>query len=158
MEEEKEDRILDEAASLAGAWLAKFGLELTETFNEHGNNVGMEISAAPGTKDGTVGLVMNNAGHFNGTRSCFGWDWASSSKDRRAAWMYVLCVLFQEEERAVGNVVHEVRVDTPDFGAKGYRRIDRKTYKVPKFRFGSVEEFVLKAAASPDFAEAGRGG
>ena len=33
MEEEKEDRILDEAAALVRTWLAKFGLELSETFD-----------------------------------------------------------------------------------------------------------------------------
>ena len=156
MEEEKEDRILDEAAALAGAWLAKFGLELSETLDERGNNVGMEISAAPGVGNGSIRMVIK--GYAAGTRDRQGFDWAGSPKGRYDAWMYVLCLLFQEEAHAYGSIVHEIRVDSPDFGTEGYRRIARRTYRVPKFRFRSVEEFVLKAAASPEFAEAGRGG
>ena len=110
----------------------------------------MDISASR-EEDGTVKLISGYDTAYNSLSL----DWTDMEKSRRDAWMHFLCVFFQEESRVygVGEIIREILVDLPEFQAKGYMRIDRKTYKVPKFRFASVEEFVLKASTMPEFAD-----
>lgn len=131
--------VIDKAAEIVCAWLARRGCELIET-TEAGLkrewNCGMEIRRSPGKSVHMDKMLPT-------------WNWAGSRRTPGEAWLTVADWLFglSREGPSWVQVADESR---PSPGRVVLRR---KRFPVPKFRFSSLEEFVLKASVLPDFRE-----
>lgn len=133
--------ITEKAAETACRWLHGRGFRVEECLEDDGK--GEKLNA-------WIALRRANDGSkFKGTSNSFPtWDWAGRRRKRADAWLYAINWLFLEG--GDGPTATE-SVSTREM-APGWTRREKKTLPVPKFRFSSLEEFVLKAEASGEFA------
>ena len=127
-EPRQEDAIIRRAAELFGAWLSDFGLKLVETvdvFSDARRTREMRITFAPSDKS----MVKTQFVYGDGDLKTPDLSWNETAngvwKTRCSAWFFVVA---------------------------GYEAIERTSYRIPKFQFRSLEEFVVKASVMQEFA------
>ena len=131
----------ERAAALACGWLRRHGFRVEEC---------LEDDRKGGKLNAWIKLRRANDGSkFKGTSNSFPtWDWAGQRRENADAWLYAVSWLFL----AGGDGPTAVEFVSELEPAPGWTRFERKILPVPKFSFSSLEEFVLKAEASGDFA------
>lgn len=130
---------VEKALELACRWLYGHKMLLDEKVTADGLNAGMSLWS-PGGK-----TEFEN-------EDFPAWDWAGRPVPEEDAVLAVVEWLFgksgYEDGCGPSAVMEEVSRDV----SPGRRRTEVQTEPVPKFDFSSLEEFVLKAEASGDFA------
>ena len=127
----------ERALELACRWLNAHKMLLDEKVTADGLNAGMSLRSPAGKTE------------FEG-EDFPTWDRAGRPVPKEDAVFAVVEWLFGEggyDDGGPSAVVEEVSRDV----SPGRRRTEIRTEPVPKFRFSSLEEFVLKAEASGEF-------
>ena len=152
-----EDTTIRRAAELFGAWLSDFGLKLVETvdvFSDVRRTREMRITFAPSDKS----IVKTQFVYADGDVKTPDLSWNDTGngvwKMRYNAWFFVLNRIFAPgDENKSKYGMRAVRVTRLiDAGMAGYEAIERTSYRIPKFQFQSLEEFVVKASVMEEFA------
>ena len=156
-ESSQEDTTIRRAAELFGAWLSDFGLKLVETvdvFSDARRTREMRITFAPSDKS----MVKTQFVYGDGDVKTPDLSWNETAngvwKTRYSAWFFVLDRIFapdsENKNRCSLRAVRVTRL--VDAGVAGYEAIERTSYRIPKFQFRSLEEFVVKASVMKEFA------
>lgn len=130
------------AAKIACKWLAARGLHVEERIEEDPN--GKKLNAWICVRRDSKDSCLTGPGRMLPTRMLPTWDWASQRKPREDAWLCVVEWLFLEGgdgPDTFSNV--EMKEIAPGWTVEEDRRSP-----VPKFRFSTLEEFAVKAAAA----------
>jgi len=127
------------AIELACRWLHKRKMTLSEIVTDKGLNAGMAISSS-------CGKVEFHEWDFPE------WDWAGDPVPKDEAALALVEWLFGEDGDEAGDGPDRTSEEISRVVSPGRCRIEIRTAPVPKFRFSSLEEFVLKAEASGEFA------
>lgn len=131
-----------EAARTACRWLAARGFRVEERLAEDpsGKTLNAWIGVRRDSKDSRLSGPSG--------RTLPTWDWAGQRRPREDAWLRVVEWLFLEGGDGPDTVSD---VETREI-APGWTVEENRRSPVPKFRFSTLEEFVLKAEASGEFA------
>ena len=129
----------EKALELACRWLHGHKMALDEKVATNGLNAGISLRSPEGRTE------------FDDEDFPV-WDWAGKPISKEEAVLTVVEWLFGESGDACGDGPSAVAEEVSrDVSQRRYRTEIRKE-AVPKFSFSSLEEFVLKAEASNDFA------
>ena len=131
----------DRAAELVGGWLHRCGLCVEEALSGR-LNAWIKVRRAEG--------AAGQSTLRGGSQSFPCWDWAGRPVPRDEAWLRAAKWLFSADDRT-GPKAAETQVVRA--AAPGWIQATTETSRIPKFRFSSLEEFVLKAEASGEFRE-----
>ena len=135
----KREDAAEKALGLACRWLHGRKMMLDETVTADGLNAGMSLWS-PGGKAEFEDWDFPS------------WDWSGEAVPRAKAALEVVEWLFGEDGDSDGDGPENTAEETTREVSPGRRRIEKKLTPVPKFDFSSLEEFVLKAEASGEFA------
>ena len=130
----------EKALELACRWLHRHKMALDEKVTADGLNASMSLWS-PGGKTEFEDEDFPT------------WDWAGMPVPKEDAVLAVAEWLFGEGGDGDGDGPSAVAEKASRDVSPGRRRIEIRTEPVPKFSFSSLEEFVLKAEASGDFAQ-----
>lgn len=132
----------DTAAELVCGWLHRRGLCIEEALSGR-LNAWIKVRRAEG--------APGQSTLRGGVQSFPCWDWSGSPVPRGEAWLRTAAWLFSDGDMTGPKTVETQAVRE---AAPGWIQTTTETSQIPKFRFSSLEEFVLKAEASGEF---GRG-
>lgn len=134
-----EEDMAEKALELTCRWLHGHKMALDEKVATNGLNAGISLRSPEGRTE------------FD-DEDFPAWDWAGRPVSKEEAVLTVAEWLFGESGDIFGNGPSTVTEEVSRDVSPGRRRIEIRTEPVPKFSFSSLEEFVLKAEASNDFA------
>lgn len=134
-----EEDMAEKALELTCRWLYSHKMALDEKVATNGLNAGISLRSPEGRTE------------FD-DEDFPAWDWAGRPVSKEEAVLTVAEWLFGESGDIFGNGPSAVTEEVSRDVSPGRRRIEIRTEPVPKFNFSSLEEFVLKAEASNDFA------
>lgn len=134
-----EEDLAEKALELTCRWLHAHKMALQEKVAADGLYAGMSLYS-PEEK-----TVFEDENFPN-------WDWAGRSVPKKDAVIAVIQWLFWEDGDECGYGTSAVVEEVSRNVSPGRYRTEILTKPVPKFSFSSLEEFVLKAEASNDFA------
>lgn len=130
--------VVEKALDLACRWLHGRRMMLDEAVTADGLVAGMSLWSPGGKAD------------FE-DEDFPSWDWSGEPVPRETAALEAVEWLFSEDGDSGGDGPRNTAEETAREVSPGRRRIEKKLTPVPKFRFSSLEEFVLKAEASGEF-------